>query len=89
MNTTNQSYSIVDESHHKWTQAAMDKMLGQKNQDKKQEDQNNLDTGWTLEPENDSEDGAKEEAAEAASDVKPSITSTSESSLPMEPMGFD
>ena len=47
MNTTNKFYSIVDQSHLNLTRNVMDEML------KTGKTKNNLDTGWTVAPEND------------------------------------
>ena len=83
LDTTNQFYSIVDESHMERTKNVMDKML------EKAQIGNSLDTGQTLALNENEKSGAKKKAAAAASIVTPSHKSTSETQQKMEPVGIE
>jgi len=71
--TTNQFYSVVDESHAAWTRDAMDAML-------RSSTASALDTGQTLTPKNDEEVDTKKTELTSDSSANSSKTSTSTTS---------
>ena len=85
--TTNQFYSIVDESHDKWARSAMDEMLdGPKTGEEKSGE---IDTEQTLAPKDAGEMSATKKAAEAASSVTHALENICECPLAIEPMIFE
>ncbi|MFC1792709.1 hypothetical protein ACFL3Q_03885 [Planctomycetota bacterium] len=62
-------YSIVDESHTTWTKKVMDELLNEENE-------NHLDTDWTLENKNNERTQTEEERLDPLSSISPHLTST-------------